>query len=56
MEKILKGGEELYGILDRSIKNEPSAVLSLPHFAGAATPYMDEHSKGALLGLTLEAM
>ena len=55
VEKILKGGEELYGILDRSIKNEPSAVLSLPHFAGAATPYMDEHSKGALLGLTLEA-
>ena len=30
----------------------PSGMLTLPHFAGAATPYMDTGSKGAVLGLT----
>ena len=30
----------------------PSGMLLLPHFAGAATPYMDTGSKGAILGLT----
>ena len=30
----------------------PSGMLVLPHFAGAATPYMDTGSKGAVLGLT----
>ena len=32
----------------------PSGLLVLPHFAGAATPYMDTGSKGAVLGLTTE--
>ena len=31
---------------------EPTGILVLPHFAGAATPYMDTGSKGALVGLT----
>lgn len=31
---------------------EPTGMLVLPHFAGAATPYMDTGSKGAILGLT----
>ena len=30
----------------------PTGLLVLPHFAGAATPYMDTGSKGAILGLT----
>ncbi len=33
---------------------EPSGLLVLPHFAGAATPYMDTGSKGAVLGLTVD--
>lgn len=32
--------------------DHPSGLLVLPHFAGAATPYMDTGSKGAILGLT----
>ena len=31
---------------------EPTGILVLPHFAGAATPYMDIGSKGAIVGLT----
>ena len=33
-------------------RDEPSGLLVLPHFAGAATPYMDTGSKGAVIGLT----
>ncbi|MDO5541246.1 MAG: FGGY-family carbohydrate kinase [Eubacteriales bacterium] len=32
----------------------PTGLLVLPHFAGAATPYMDSGSKGAVLGMTVE--
>ena len=51
METLGKGEtnasmEEAYG------KDEPTGLLVLPHFAGAATPYMDTGSKGAILGLT----
>lgn len=31
---------------------DPTGILVLPHFAGAATPYMDTGSKGAVIGLT----
>ncbi|MBQ0031429.1 MAG: carbohydrate kinase, partial [bacterium] len=31
----------------------PTGLLVLPHFAGAATPYMDSGSRGAVVGLTL---
>ncbi|MBR1523902.1 MAG: carbohydrate kinase [Lachnospiraceae bacterium] len=32
----------------------PSGMLVLPHFAGAATPYMDTESKGVIVGLTTD--
>ena len=35
-------------------EENPSNLLILPHFAGAATPYMDTGSKGAILGLTTD--
>ena len=31
----------------------PTGLLVLPHFAGAATPYMDSGSRGAIVGLAL---
>ena len=31
----------------------PTGLLVLPHFAGAATPYMDSGSRGAAVGLSL---
>ncbi|MGN0355965.1 MAG: L-fuculokinase [Muricoprocola sp.] len=34
------------------VSDEPTGMLVLPHFAGAATPYMDTGSKGAIIGLT----
>lgn len=43
--------EETY---KKTRKEEPSGLLVLPHFAGAATPYMDTGSKGAVIGLTTD--
>lgn len=44
----------VYELLEGQMQEGPSGILVLPHFAGAATPYMDTGSKGAILGLTLE--
>ena len=39
--------------LEKCYKGDgPTGLLVLPHFAGAATPYMDTGSKGAIVGLT----
>lgn len=51
METFGKG--ETYDSLEAAFgKDGPSGLLVLPHFAGAATPYMDNGSRGAILGLT----
>ena len=34
---------------------EPSRMLVLPHFCGSGTPYMDSASRGAIVGLDLNA-
>jgi len=44
--------EMSYSELDDKLNNTPTDLLIMPHFAGAATPYMDTGSKGAVLGLT----
>lgn len=46
--------DKSYVELDDSVTAEPGKVLILPHFAGAANPYMDNGSKAAIIGLTLE--
>lgn len=43
-----------YKELDSLVDDKVGKILCLPHFAGAATPYMDEGSKAAFLGVTLE--
>jgi xylulokinase len=46
-------GLSVYEQLESGMKDGPTGLLVLPHFAGAATPYMDYGSKGAVIGLTL---
>ncbi len=46
-------GKSVFELLEKKEKDEPTGILVLPHFAGAATPYMDIGSKGAMVGLTL---
>ena len=40
--------------MDKTVGENPTDLLIMPHFAGAATPYMDTNSKAAILGLTFE--
>ena len=51
-------GTSVNELLERAYRDEhgeqPSGLLVLPHFAGAATPYMDTGAKGAILGLTTD--
>ena len=49
------GKGETYDSIEAAYsRDEPTGLLVLPHFAGAATPYMDIASKGAILGLTMD--
>lgn len=48
-------GENIYAYLDANIPEDPTQILVLPHFAGAANPYMDNGSKAVMAGLTLES-
>jgi len=51
METFGKG--ETYDRMESLYTSDrPTDLLVLPHFAGAATPYMDIGSKGAIVGLT----
>lgn len=53
--KIAKeNGDNVYDMFNKQLSDGPTELLILPHFAGAATPYMDNKSKGAIIGLTLE--
>lgn len=47
-------GKDIHAILESGYADAPTGLLVLPHFAGAATPYMDPGSKGAILGLSVE--
>jgi len=46
-------GGDTYTDLESGWNGEPTGLLVLPHFAGAATPYMDAGSRGAIVGLEL---
>lgn len=46
--------EDVYSILIAKATKTPTDIFILPHFAGAATPYMDTESKGAILGLSID--
>jgi len=55
-EEVLKADREnrdAYEVLLEDLPERPTSLFLLPHFAGSGTPYLDEHSRGALLGLTL---
>lgn len=45
-------GTEVYDLMLASASDGPTDLFVLPHFAGAGTPLLDTHSKGAIVGLT----
>ncbi|NJD04754.1 MAG: hypothetical protein FIA99_19625 [Ruminiclostridium sp.] len=52
-EEAAKSGINIYDLLIDKASKRPSEVFVLPHFAGAATPYMDTAAKGAIVGLNI---
>ncbi len=54
-EKAAKEGKNIHEVLCQKYTHAPTGLLLLPHFAGAATPYMDLGSKAAILGLDLSS-
>ena len=46
-------GRDVYDILCEKISEAPEHLLVLPHFTMTGTPHFDPHSRGAILGLTL---
>lgn len=42
-----------YQLLMERMPSTPASVFLLPHFAGSGTPYLDERSLGAIVGLNL---
>jgi len=46
-------GTSVFGLLESSMPKDPTGLLVLPHWQGAATPYMDIHSVGAIVGLKM---
>lgn len=54
-EEARNMGKNPYDFFNDQVEySKPSGLLILPHFAGAATPYMDNESKGAIVGLTVD--
>lgn len=53
MKEAMKSNINPYDLLIEKATPVPSDIFVLPHFAGAATPYMDTGSKGAIVGLNI---
>ena len=51
-EEARAAGVSVHEYLQRGYKG-PTGILVLPHFAGAATPYMDSGSRGVIAGLDM---
>ncbi len=49
-----QSGRDAYEVILSGMAKEPVSTFFLPHFVGAGTPHLDPHSRGAILGLTLE--
>lgn len=52
-QKALDNKRSIFDQLEFESADQPTGILVLPYFAGAATPYMDSGAKGAFVGMTL---
>ena len=51
-----KGEEEsFFSYIEKGMRSGPTGILTLPYFAGAATPYQNINARGAILNLTAGA-
>jgi len=53
ISEAARTGRDVYDIILDQATEGPVNLLTLPHFAVAGTPYMDEHARGGMVGLSL---
>ncbi len=53
-DTFFENAPDFYREMDAHLPEGPTGIFVLPHFAGAATPYMDSAAKAAFVGLGLE--
>ena len=53
-KQALENNKNVYAELDRMVGSDATKILVLPHFSGAATPYMDNDSRAVFIGISLE--
>lgn len=53
VEEATRLGVNVYSLMIEKTLKVPSHVFVIPHFAGAATPYMDTNAVGAIIGLNI---
>ena len=49
-----RSGRDVYDVIFERASDTIAPVYFLPHFVGAGTPYLDSHSRGALVGLSID--
>jgi xylulokinase len=49
-----EAGRDVYDAIIEAASDPGRSLYFLPHFVGAGTPYLDSHSRGALVGLTID--
>jgi xylulokinase len=53
VQEAARKNQNVFELMISQAADEPSDLYVLPHFAGAATPYMDLNAKGAIVGLSV---
>ena len=54
MQRAEQEGRDVYDIMTAEMPKEPTRLLVLPHFTTTGVPHFDNHSRGAIMGLTLD--
>jgi len=52
--KAKEQGISVYKLLDENASKTPTDLIVVPHFAGSATPDMNEDARGAFMGMTFD--
>jgi len=52
-EEACRQKKDVYQVIIENASSNPTSIFVLPHFTTTGTPWLDIHSKGAILGLTL---
>lgn len=54
LQVATRQGKDPYDSIIAAASDEIRSLFFLPHFVGSGTPYLDSHSRGALVGLTVD--